>query len=194
MKTYLIEVIRANRSERPGEAEIKADSLNLKVGNTADVTQDNSEDNWFMVQGDIQAQLMRLNAIQQHNSFWINAGDGFRVIEYPHSSKWTLDWEHLSETHTDPMEGEEVTVYAEVQVQVTTATDNRTESFMGEHAMLQAQGLIQGLNASDGWIVIQEWKRKSLVVMSRPSLWREEDYEPSYGSNNLHGRTDPDRY
>jgi hypothetical protein len=195
MKTYLIEITRGIRAERPSEATIKFDSIKLKGGLVEAMTQQNTTDNYFIVQGDLQLEMLRLNAIQKFNIYWLTDGDGFRVMEYPHCKKWTQDYELISETIED--DGEQITNYAQIQVMVAGDNSSITNKYDGSSAMDDALADIASLHASDGWILIQEWKGNSIVVASRPSLWKNSldgMYTPIAGYENLKGREDNDRY
>ena len=198
MKKYLLEITRAIRAERPSEAQIESDSANATLGNEAGVLQHKTQDNFFLLnrEHDLQQNVDRILSTMQFNPFAMSMGHGWRVIEYPHSDKCTYDTGHHSSTSIDDMSGEEITTYASVWIQTLQETSASTESWSGASAMTDALAYIETLNASDGWILGQEW-RKTIVIDSRPSLWiPAEGYIPSRGSevNPALGRTDTDRY
>ena len=207
MKTYLLEITRGTRAERPLESQLLIDSPNATLGNVAGVSQSSSADNYFILDNsmDLQQNVDRILSTMHNNPFSIGAGHGWRCIEYPFSHKWTKDYTQKSRTYTeldmdDPdSPGEEITVYADVWIRKLTEDSSETVTYTGEGAMAQAiqdASELEQLDPSDGWVMGQEWEGKTIVVDSRPSLWMEEEEVPIRGSktNPMLGRSDTDRY
>ena len=196
MKTYLLEITRGVRAERPSEDQITSDSIGADIGNVAGVQQVNTTDNFFLLSStmDLQANVDRIISTMQFNPFAMSAGNGWRTVEYPHSDIWTKDFTQLYNDSED-LEGNPVRTYADVWVQYTQETGGGTETFKGENALADAQAFIETLGASDGWVLGQEWG-KTIVIYSRPSLWHDAEYVPVRGSkvNPMLGRTESDRW
>jgi len=197
MKQYQLEITRAIRAERPSQEQIGLDSTQANIGNEAGVSQDKTKDNYFLLNTsmDLQQNVDRILSTMQFNPFAMQMGNGWRVLEYPHSEKWTKDYTHRSETSIDPDTGIEITTYAKVWLQWIKELESGTESFEGETALVDAQTFINTLNSSDGWVLGQEWG-KTIVIDSVPSLWHDADYVPLRGSkvNPLLQRNETDRY
>ena len=195
----MLQITRTIRAERPSEEQIGTDSTQANVGNEVAVTQDKTKDNFFVLNADmtLQQNVNRILSIMQFNPFAMNVGDGWRIIEYPHSDKWTKDYIQHSKVVEE--EGGEVTIYADVWVQYIKEDVNGTNNYTGVDALTEATAFIETLDASDGWVLGQEWG-KTIVIYSRPSLWIVDElgalYVPLDGSavNPAFGRTDNDRY
>ena len=196
MKEYILQITRANRGERPSQAQIITDSFNATLGNEAGVIQSKTDDNFFNLDStmDLQQNVNRILSIMSFNPFAMTGGDGWRVLEYPHSDIWTQDYTQHSEEHVDE-EGHIIITYADVWVQSTTETTSDTITFHGENALRDAENVINSLGASDGWVLGQEWG-KTIVIDSTPSLWVYEGYVPLSGSkvNPVLERADKDRW
>jgi len=196
MKKYELQITRAIRAERPSKEQLVIDSANADVGNVDGVSQSPNTDNFFNLDStqDLQQNVDRILSTMSFNPFAMGMGNGWRVVEYPHSDKWTQDYIFESKTYTDE-EGNEVTTYPEVWVQYIKEEEGGTENFEGENALIEAQAFINGLQPSDGWVLGKEWG-KTIVIDSRASLWVSDDYVPLRGSrvNPLLGRIEKDRY
>jgi len=173
-KRYLIQITRATRAERPDEATVLADSLKTSTGDFENMSQDAAKDNFFVFSGDPQFELMRILSTMPFNPYALTAGDGYRVIPYPHGGGT----------------GGEARENSQIQVQYTTEDSGGLEIVNSVAEGLSWIG--SNLDGSDGYILIDE-NETSVVLYSRPSLWINEESNALVTSTNLHGRDDSDR-
>jgi len=197
MKKYLLEITREERQERPSEEVVRSDSEALNAGNVAAVTQDIAKDTYVNFDtNDLSLELSRLLAIQEFNPAKLQAGNGFRIIAYLHSNKYTNATELRSEDGVD-VDDQPYTTYADGQVQVLSNAASQTSIFAGANAYSDATTFIATLDESDGYIFIDEFKGETKVIKGRPPLWTNSpdgEYNLEVGQKNLLGRTDTDRY
>jgi len=206
MKKYQIEFTRSERVERPDESTILTDSYAVMEGLT--ITQSSSADSWFLFSGDLQYNMDRMMSTNGFNLHSNQAGDGWRVLEYPYSDKLTYATEARSLTSmefdidADPEDnGVMVTTYAELTLRVTGDLEESSTLFTGVSAYSEALIKINTLNPSDGYVLIDNiGNLPTQVINSRPSLWIPEGqrakyvYRPIRGLMNIKGRNEYDRF
>jgi len=92
---------------------------------------------------------------------------------------------------TGELTGEKEVVTAKAELH--TITKNSSNIIQCDN-INDAWNIIQSLNPSDGYILIDEFENNSLVVYEHASLWKQEDgFVKSHGRLNNHNRTDEDR-
>ena len=157
MKRYLLQITRQSRGERPSETQIYLDSKAADEADFSSISQMSSEDNYFVLSAGaagIAITLIKLLATMPYTPMKLNAGDGFRVIEYPYSEKWTLS-QGLREGS---------------KCQIFSSSENGVSEFNEFNDFGSAMIFVSGLNSSDGYTIIDEGV-DTQVISSRPSLW-----------------------
>jgi len=97
----------------------------------------------------------------------------------------------LFNDETGELTGEKETITAKAELH--TITKNSSNIIQCDN-INDAWNIIQSLNPSDGYILIDEFENNSLVVYEHASLWKQEDgFVKSHGRLNNHNRTDEDR-
>ena len=97
----------------------------------------------------------------------------------------------LFNDETGELTGEKEVVTAKAELH--TITKNSSNIIQCDN-INDAWNIIQSLNPSDGYILIDEFENNSLVVYEHASLWKQEDgFVKSHGRLNNHNRTDEDR-
>ena len=178
MKTYLLEITRFNRAERPSESMIKSDSEKINGGDFITPSQKVDEDTYLIFTGELYAEAIRIMSTQQFNAYALAAGNGWRVIEYPYSERWTFNFD--------------IAPNSTVEVKWEKEGNFGIEYFNDIESSLV---FIDELNDSDGFVLIEETEdRVTKVIYSRPSLWIKEGEKPIMGQKNLGGRLDTDRF
>jgi hypothetical protein len=185
---YLLQVTRNTRAERPSEQVIAADSTFADTNEWGSVTQDLVKDNFFILSADdspIEIVLIKLLALDQlYSPAKILDLEGYAVIEYPYSNRWTAA--------------------SSLRPGSTAVVQWASESTSGQEGfgtLAEAYTFIGGLNSSDYYVLIDQAGvsgTKNEVIYSRPSLWYnapEPDLNvyPLIKQQNFLGRTDTDR-
>lgn len=199
IKQYLLGITRNTRLERPSETIIKDDAEALRLGKISDVTQDLTKDNFFHLEGDATLETLRVLSTMEFSPAKLGQGSGWRIVEYPHSQRWT-DAVEMRSIDTVDEEGDPITIYADAQVQWQSNTTSGVSVFTGADAYSEAQTFIVTLGDSDGYVLIDELQNNTQVIRSEPSLWKSDEERTSKrqdqgrGSPNLIGRNDYDRF
>jgi hypothetical protein len=171
MNKYLVVITRETRAERPSEEFLDPSKMDY-------LSQSPTSDSFIQIRTDkgpehIAARLLQL----EKRSLLVSAPkDGIIIIAYPHGGGSGAT---------------ELRAGSTAQVQVISQ-DSYLENI--NLTLEEAQTIINGLHDSDGYSLIDEGSN-SLVMQSRPSLWNLQDGDCVIDAiNNLHGRTDEDRY
>ena len=190
---YLLQITRNTRAERPTESVIVADSGFADSNEWGSLSQDLAKDNFFILDADnspLEIVLIKLLALDQlYSPAKILNNEGYAVILYPHSNKWT------NATSLRPG--------STAQVQWVAENTSGTEVY---GTLAEAQVFIGSLNNSDGWVLIDEAPgtptvNTTQVIYSSPTLWYAniDPLTPTAGpeaillQQNFLGRTDSDR-
>lgn len=156
MKTLIV-ITREIRAERPDEATILADSIAVNSGQAP--TQSPTTDDFFVVSGDPVKHAVRLLSINDDNPYGRTSGDGVAFYPYPHDGTGATSvlrtWEGMDEN-------EETITIAKAHVQHSGGTEIYD-------TLEEARTFIEGLDASEGYVLIDEGK-DTQVIESRPSL------------------------
>ena len=185
---YLLQITRNTRADRPSEQVIAADSSFSDTNDWGSVTQDLAKDNFFILSADesaIEIVLIKLLALDQlYSPAKILDLEGYAVIEYPYSNRWTA--------------ASSLRPGSTAVVQWAGESTSGQESF---GTLAEASAFIGGLNSSDYYVLIDSAGvpgTKNEVIYSRPSLWYNAappdlNVYPLIKQQNFLGRTDPDR-
>ena len=159
---YLLQITRTNRADRPSESIIYNDSAAADEHRWGDIIQDLADDSFFMLtatnENQLQIVLIKLLTNMPWSPAKILEDEGYRIIRYQHSDKWT------QQPNLRPGS------VAVVQSFVEDGSLN-TSTF---GTMAEAQAFVGGLNSADGWTLIDRGDSSSLVIISSPPLWKEE--------------------
>ena len=124
-----------------------------------------------------------------------SANDGWRMIP---QREGVVDDEvdianySLRSVDTVDEEGNPVTVTAKAELHVHGESSGSNTQY---DTLAEAVAVIDSLDNSDGFLLIDEFQGNSLIVYHRPQLWITADAEDSSISKRLnsHGRVDTDR-
>ena len=192
---YLIQIVRGTRLERPTETQIQSDSTNANIGNFGAVSQTASTDNYFILHGDLQKNMDRLNAIQDSNPYKPNysIGEGFRIIEYPYGGGTGRTTQEVYNGEDE--EGNPIVTYEEFYVRYSgdpIAPDVKSERhFSGENGLDDANEFCDTLEVSEqkrGFDLISKKPGPSEVIRSRPKMDIDSEEEVLRGVKALNGR------
>tara|TARA_R110000824_G_C15232856_1_gene678958 strand:- start:263 stop:850 length:588 start_codon:yes stop_codon:yes gene_type:complete len=165
---HLIVVTRSNAASRPSEAVIESDSDNVLLGQATEQTP--TEDNFFVVEGDITKNAVRLLSTNDINPYGKDALDGAAFYRYPHDRKTTGATE-LRTWETVDLEDNPITITAKAHVQYTASNSSGTMIY---DTLEEAANFIGTLHASDGYVLLDE-AQNTQVIQTRPSLWESDD-------------------
>ena len=131
-------------------------------------------------------------ALDLIRDFKDSADDGWRMI--PQRDGAVADEENISSytlRSVDAIdeEGNPITVTAKAELH--TSTENGGSNVQYD-TLAEAITAIDALNASDGFLLIDEFQGNSLIVYDKPKLWKDEEINGQYRVNG-HGREDFDR-
>ena len=186
MKRYLLQITRNTRAERPSEQQIALDSAAADENRWGEISQDLTEDNFFLLTAEqsIELTLIKLLALDNlYSPAKILNNEGYGVIEYPYSPRLT-----------------DATSLRPGSVAAVRYTPETTGGSNTYNTLVEAQAFILTLNMSDGYVLIDQNNVTpgvlSQVMASRPSLWYGTDGQsppPTLLQQNFLGRTDIDR-
>lgn len=182
---YLLQITRSTRADRPPESEIISDSAKYEQNDFDGMGQYHSGDNFFIVDSpsanQLSLDLIKILSTAPFNRYALVQGDGYLVIEYPLSEKWTN-----AQSLRSGSKAKVISILADTQT-----------SEISYDTLAEAQSAISLLDPSDGYILIDDNPSEaSQVIISRPVLWLSSystQNPPVVKNSSYHSSRDADR-
>ena len=157
---YLLQITRSARVDRPPESEIISDSAKYEENDFDGMLQSELSDNFFIIDSSSLTQLsldlIKILSTSAFNKYALVQGDGYMVVEYPYSSRWTM----ASDIRSGSV------------AQLRTLPQDGSNTEVSYNTFAEAQAAIGLLDPSDGYILIDSHPTEPTeVIISRPQLW-----------------------